>query len=75
MTKYRIVKRPGKRYCYYAQKKVLFWWVDLPLHSLSGWEDTPACETPSHSLELVEKYIEHVVLKNPEKEIVVKTYD
>jgi hypothetical protein len=71
--KYRIVERPGKTYCYYAQKKVLWWWVDLPTHSLSAYRDTPACETPSHSQELVEKYIEHIVMKK--KDIVVKEYE
>lgn len=69
--KYRIVRRPGKTYCYYAQKKVLWFWVDLPSHSLSSWKDKPPCETPSHSLKLVEDYIEHVA----QKEVVVKKYD
>ena len=68
MKKYRIIKRPSAgTYCYFAQEKWLFGWVDLPTHSCSD------CETPSHSLELVEKYIENIVLKK--KDIVVKTYD
>jgi hypothetical protein len=73
MTQYRIVKRPSAgTYCYFAQKKVLFWWVDLPTHSCSEWKGTPGCETPSHSQDLVEKYIECVIMH---KDIVVKTYD
>jgi hypothetical protein len=71
MTRYRIVKRPSAgTYCYFAQKKVLFWWVDLPQHSLSEWKGLPSCETPSHSQELVERYIENILM-----DIVVKTYD
>ena len=75
MPNYRIVKRSGKTYCYYAQKKVLWWWVDLPMHSFSSAVDFDACETPSHSQELVEKYIEQVLLKKGQKEIVVKEYE
>jgi hypothetical protein len=72
--KYRIVKRPGVgTYCYFAQEKWLWGWIDLPTHSVSAYYDTPACETPSHSQELVEKYIEHIVIK--QKDIVVKEYD
>ena len=71
MTQYRIVKRPSAgTYCYFAQKKVLFWWVDLFQHSLSEWKGLPSCETPSHSQELVERYIENILM-----DIVVKTYD
>lgn len=69
--KYRIIKRPSAGvYCYFAQKKVLWWWIDLPQHSLSEWKGRPACETPSHSQHLVEQYIENMLI-----DIVVKTYE
>jgi hypothetical protein len=75
MTKYRIVKRNNNEiYCYFAQKKVLWWWVDLPQCSYSGWKDRPPCETPSHSQELVESYIECMIFKNKD-EVVVKVYE
>jgi hypothetical protein len=73
MTKYRIVKRNNHQtYCYFAQKKVLWWWVDLPTHSCSSYGDFECCETPSHNLNLVEKYIEQVMFKN--QDTVVKVY-
>jgi len=74
MTKprYRIIKRPYAKYdCYFAQKKTLFGWVDLPNHSLCE----PPCETPSHSLKMVEEYIEYVVLKKHQHDIVIKEYE
>jgi hypothetical protein len=75
MPKYRIVKRPDAgTYCYFAQEKWLWGWVDLPQHSVSGRDEYPrGAETPSHSQELVENYIEHIARK--QKDIVVKEYD
>jgi hypothetical protein len=77
MTKYRIVYRAGERYCYFAQKKVWnLFWKDLSMHSCSGGEGYPrGAETPSYSQELVEKYIEHIAMKQNVKDVVVKTYD
>ena len=85
MTKYRIVRRVNdtehyvnKDYLYFAQKKLFnLFWVDCRTFSCSaghGYEK--GAETPSHSQELVEKYIEHILPKvNEPRQTVVKTYD
>ena len=73
--KYRIIKRPSAGiYCYFAQKKTLFMWIDLPMHSLCEYDGRPSCETPSHSLKLVEDYVDYVILKKHQRDIVVKEY-
>ena len=73
--KYRIIKRPSAGInCYIAQKKTLLGWVDLPNHSLCENDGRPSCETPSHSLKLVEDYVDYVILKKHQRDIVVKEY-
>ena len=70
MSKYRIVYRPLVEgpYKYFAQRKRLgMFWMDLPRISYCGGEN------PSHSPELVEKFITVVALRNPQT--VVKNLD
>lgn len=77
MAKYRIVHRPSSGlYCYFAQKKWFnLFWIDISGGSTSGGPGYPnGAENPSHSQELVEKYIEFFVMRPPQQ-TVVKTYE
>ena len=47
---------------YYAQRRLLWWWVDCEHISTSGGEEFPeGAENPSRRLHLVKNYVEHVV--------------
>jgi hypothetical protein len=44
---------------YFAQRKLGWFWVDLPQVSIAGYGDYPqGGESPSRNLQLVESYIE-----------------